>query len=68
MASMTLKVTGMTCQHCAMAVTKALKSVAGVESVQVNLERGDAVVAGSADVDQLIRAVEIGGYRAELRA
>jgi copper chaperone CopZ len=51
-----------------MAVTKALKCVAGVESVEVGLEQQKAVIAGSADVASLIQAIEKAGYRAELRA
>lgn len=67
MSTTKLKVTGMTCQHCVMAVTRALRGVAGVESAQVNLEQGQAIVAGSADVQRLIEAVEKEGYRAEAR-
>ena len=62
-----LKVTGMHCAHCAMTVGRALKSVAGVESAEVSLEQGQAIVSGTADVQRLIEAVEREGYRAELR-
>lgn len=34
-----LPVKGMTCHHCVMTVTQALKSVAGVRAAEVNLER-----------------------------
>jgi len=63
-----LSITGMTCQHCVMAVIRALRSVPGVESAQVNLEQGQAIVAGSADVQRLIEAVAKEGYRAQARA
>lgn len=38
----TIKVTGMSCQHCVNAVTKALSGIAGVQDVQVFLEKGEA--------------------------
>ena len=68
MATTTLTVRGMTCAHCAMAVSRALQAVPGVESAQVNLEQGQAIVAGSADVQRLIEAVAKEGYRAQARA
>jgi len=68
MATTTLTVRGMTCAHCAMAVSRALQAVPGVESAQVSLDRGQAVVSGSADVQRLIQAVEAQGYRAQLPA
>ena len=39
-----LHISGMTCQHCVMAVTKALKSVAGVRNATVSLEERTAVL------------------------
>jgi copper chaperone len=64
MPSMELKITGMTCKHCVMAVTKALNSVAGVTAADVCLENGRAVVSGTAEPDTLIRAIEHEGYHA----
>jgi len=60
-----LAVSGMTCAHCVTAVTRALRSVPGVESAQVSLEQGQAIVVGSADAQRLIQAVEKEGYRAQ---
>ncbi len=60
----TLHITGMTCGHCVAAVTAALKAVPGVESVQVNLERGEGVIKGSAGAEQLVQAVGAEGYEA----
>ena len=67
MDSTILKVGGMTCGHCSATVTKALKKVAGVESVEVDLGKGEAVVAGRADTQSLIQAVKDEGYEAELK-
>ena len=63
--STTLKVTGMTCQHCVMNVAKALKAVPGVESADVSLEKGEAVVNGAAEKAALVNAVKTAGYDAE---
>ncbi len=37
----TLKVSGMSCQHCVASVTKALEELAGIEDVAVDLEAGE---------------------------
>ncbi|HEB97706.1 MAG TPA: heavy metal-binding protein [Sedimenticola thiotaurini] len=63
-----LDISGMTCNHCVARTQKALEGVSGVESVQVSLEPGGAVVQGSADADALIAAVREAGYEATLKA
>ncbi|HEQ9086333.1 TPA: heavy-metal-associated domain-containing protein [Streptococcus pyogenes] len=40
------QVTGMTCDGCVRTVTEKLSAVPGVQSVQVNLEKGQAKVTG----------------------
>jgi copper chaperone len=60
----TLKISGMTCNHCVMAVSKALQEVAGVEKVEVSLERGEAKVSGSAPRERLVAVVKEEGYEA----
>jgi copper chaperone CopZ len=40
MTTMTYQVTGMTCEHCAHAVTGELKSLDGVSDVRVDLNPG----------------------------
>jgi len=62
-----LKITGMSCNNCVGHVQKALSGVAGVSgTVEVSLEQGQALVAGSADPQALIAAVEEQGYDAVL--
>lgn len=62
-----LNIAGMTCQHCVKAVREALITVPGVEQVvDVNLERGEAVVEGSPDATQLVAAVSEEGYEAKV--
>ena len=64
----TLAVTGMSCGHCAKAVTDALQSVPGVIRVDVSLEEGTATM----EVDDATyaaraarEAVAAAGYTAE---
>jgi copper chaperone len=57
-----IKIEGMTCAHCKMAVEKALKAVIGVTDVRVDLEKKEAVVAGSAAIADLHQAVEEADY------
>ena len=58
-----LTITGMTCNHCAQSVRRALGECAGVDSVEVDLAGGKAVVVGG-DFDEpsLRRAVESLGF------
>ena len=67
MQATTLKVTGMTCNHCVMAVSKALAKVPGVEAAEVSLENAQAVVKGGADAQALIDAVKEEGFEAALQ-
>jgi copper chaperone len=63
-----LRVDGMTCGHCEMAVKSALESVAGPGKAQVSLPEGKAWVEGPADPAALIAAVAEEGYRAKILA
>lgn len=67
MASFTLNVEGMTCDHCRGKVEVALKEVNGTYGVMVDLEDGVAEVDtsdASITPTDYIRAVENAGYRA----
>ena len=50
----TIKITGMSCQHCVMAVTKALSGIDGISNVKVNLEKGEASFDETKPVDMLV--------------
>jgi len=63
MSTQQIRITGMTCQHCVMAVEKALRAVPGVQSVEVRLAPAQATVQGDADLGQLLKAIESEGYR-----
>lgn len=65
MESATIQVQGMTCQGCVNSVTRALKSVQGVQSADVSLEKNQATVTyadGQTSVSDLKQAVEDAGY------
>jgi uncharacterized membrane protein YraQ (UPF0718 family)/copper chaperone CopZ len=64
--SIELRIGGMTCSHCRMAVERALAEVPGSEAVDVDLHAGRAVVAGAAGPEELVKAVESIGYTAEV--
>jgi copper chaperone CopZ len=55
-------VAGMSCQPCATKVDTAVRAVAGVTDVQVNLPTGGITVVGSADENQIRAAVTNAGY------
>jgi copper chaperone CopZ len=57
-------ISGMTCGHCVQAVTQELTALEGVQSVQVDLERGTATVTshGSLGRDSVAAAVDEAGF------
>ncbi len=57
-----LNVNGMSCMHCVGRVEKALAAVDGVTSVDVSLEKAQAVVNGDFDVSAAVSAVVDAGY------
>ncbi|MBQ9060436.1 MAG: heavy metal translocating P-type ATPase [Firmicutes bacterium] len=57
-------VTGMSCAACQARVEKAVGKVPGVDSVAVSLLTNSMGVEGTADAEQIIRAVENAGYGA----
>jgi copper chaperone len=50
----TMKIKGMTCGHCVMAVTKALAGIDGIKDVQVDLAKGEAVFTEEKPVDRTL--------------
>jgi Cu+-exporting ATPase len=62
----TIKVEGMSCGHCKMAVEKAASSIEAVETAEVNLEAGELTVSFKDGVDALSEvknAVKDAGYQ-----
>lgn len=59
-----IKVKGMSCGHCAAAVTKALNSLPGVSEVQVDLASGRVTFqsAGPVSPEEVARVIKAAGY------
>jgi copper chaperone CopZ len=59
---------GMTCDNCVQHVTKAVREVAGVRTVKVELASNTANVEGDFDEQKIIAAIEEEGYEAAVRS
>jgi copper chaperone len=60
-----LQVSGMTCDHCKAAVEKALKTLEGVNDVDVQIKTGKVTVdydEGAAAEKELVEAIKNAGY------
>jgi copper chaperone len=57
-----LKVSGMTCNHCVMAVTRAVREVDPAAEVRVDLAAGRVQVEGKAAAAQVAAAIAEAGY------
>jgi copper chaperone len=65
MTEKTMNVQGMSCDHCRMAVTRAVGAVPGVAGVEVNLEEGTVKVSfdeTQVRLDSLRQAIRGEGY------
>ncbi|QLC49151.1 heavy-metal-associated domain-containing protein [Methanolobus zinderi] len=61
----TIRIEGMACGHCQATVDKAIKSVNGVQDVNVDLENKQATVTydpATASLDEIKSAVSNAGY------
>ena len=60
-----LKVEGMMCMHCVAHVKKALEAIDGVKEADVSLERNEAVVELSKNINDEVfeKAIDEAGYK-----
>jgi copper chaperone len=60
-----VKIIGMSCQHCVMAVTKALGKIPGLQNVKVDLENGEATFENlqNEPIDVIHKAIEAAGFK-----
>lgn len=56
------KISGMNCAHCRASVEKAISEVENVESVDVSLSKGIALVTGDASAESIEEAVRRAGF------
>ena len=63
----TVKIKGMSCNHCVMAVSKALEQIEGLNDVQVDLSNGRATLYhdGPIDVGRVKDQIENAGYEVD---
>jgi len=62
----TYSVPGISCEHCRTAISNEVGAVAGVETVEVDLDRKLVAVLGHAHVDERLRAaIDDAGYDVE---
>ena len=69
MEEVTIKIEGMSCAHCQANVKKAITSVSGVSSAEVNLDKGKATVQyepAKTDLDKIKSSIEDAGYEAKV--
>jgi copper chaperone len=61
----TVKIKGMSCQHCVQAVMKALQGIDGISDVAVDLGRGEASFEETRPVDTALlrERIEKAGYQ-----
>ena len=66
MAETTLKIGGMSCQHCVMIVKKSLDALEGVSSAEVSIGTARVIYDNTlTDRDTVVNAVRNSGYKIE---
>ncbi len=60
---LTLAVEGMTCAHCAAAVTEAVSALPGVIAVAVDVTAGNVRIQGEPDLAKVRAAIAAEGYQ-----
>jgi copper chaperone len=60
-----VKIQGMSCQHCVMAVTKALNKIGGLKEVKVDLDKGEAsfLNEGKISREKIGQAIAEAGFK-----
>ena len=60
----TIKVKGMSCQHCVMSIKKALSQLEGIRNVDVDLQKGEVRLENSRGIEAKVieKAIEEAGY------
>jgi len=58
----TIKIKGMSCQHCVNSTRKALEGVPGVSNVRIDLAKGEATFEGEVDWQTVKEAITRIGF------
>lgn len=64
MPAFTIEVEGMQCQACVHRLESALRQTEGVDSVEIRLKPGEAIIHGAADREAVVQTIEGAGFRA----
>ena len=59
---MKVTVPDMSCNHCRMRIEKSLKTVTGIERVDVDIEKKTVEILGNCDTKAAVKAIEDAGY------
>ncbi|ALG73979.1 heavy metal transporter [Azospirillum thiophilum] len=65
---LTLKVSGMSCGHCAQTVTRAVEALPSVDRALVDLKAGEVSIEGTAEEAAIRQAIEDAGYEVQGQA
>jgi copper chaperone len=58
----TIKIKGMSCQHCVNSARKALEAVPGISNIQIDLAKGEATFDGEVDIQTAKEAIAKIGF------
>ncbi|WP_136808407.1 heavy-metal-associated domain-containing protein [Desulfosediminicola flagellatus] len=58
----TVKIKGMSCQHCVGSTKDALEKISGIENVSVDLDKGEATYEGEVSTDTVKQAITAIGF------
>ncbi|MBU4326576.1 MAG: heavy-metal-associated domain-containing protein [Proteobacteria bacterium] len=58
----TIKIKGMSCQHCVGSTKKALEAIPGISNVQIDLEKGEATFDSKVDSQTVNEAITKIGF------
>ena len=62
MATITLRVPGMTCRHCLRSVTSALRDVQGVQRIEADATTATVVLAGTMRQADVLNSLDACGF------
>lgn len=58
----TIKIKGMSCQHCVNSTRKALETISGISNVRIDLSTGEATFDGKVDLQTVKEAIAKIGF------
>lgn len=58
----TIKIKGMSCQHCVDSTRELLEAINGISNVQINLAKGEATFNGEVDIQIVKEAITRIGF------